>query len=57
MTGVQTCALPICSTIFLFSGSQEDLIAQDKFGKFKALLGDGSYNSIEIKSWRQEGGI
>ncbi|MCI9050731.1 MAG: hypothetical protein HFI05_02215 [Lachnospiraceae bacterium] len=46
-----------CSTIFLFSGSQEDLIAQDKFGKFKALLGDGSYNSIEIKSWRQEGGI
>lgn len=39
------------STIFLFSGSKEDLIAQDRFGKLQALLGDGSYNSIELVSW------
>lgn len=43
------------STIFLFSGSQEDLLAQDRFGKFRALIGDGSYNSIKVKSWKQEG--
>lgn len=43
-----------CSTIFLYSGSKEDLLAQDKFGKFKAIIGDGSYNSIEVKSWRMK---
>ena len=42
------------STIFLFSGSKDDLLAQDKFNKFKALLGDGSYNSIEVKSWERK---
>lgn len=41
-----------CTTIFLYSGSQEDLLAQDRFGKFKAIIGDGSYNSIDVKSWK-----
>ena len=40
-----------CSTIFLYGGSKKDLLAQDKFGRLASLDGDGSYNSIEIKSW------
>lgn len=39
------------STIFLFNGTLNDLIAQDKFNKFKSLVGDGSYNSLMAKSW------
>lgn len=39
------------STIFLFSGSKEDLIAQDRFGKLQLSIGDGTYNSIEVVSW------
>jgi len=38
-------------TVFLFSGSKEDLIAQDRFGKLRALFGDGAFNSIEVRSW------
>lgn len=41
------------STIFLFSGSKKDLEAQDRFGKFRALEGDGSYNSLKIYSWER----
>ena len=40
-----------CSTIFLYGGTKKDILAQDKFSKLKYLEGDGSYNSIEIKSW------
>lgn len=39
------------STVFLFSGSKEDLLAQDRFGKLQGMLGDGAFNSIEVKSW------
>lgn len=44
-------------TIFLFSGTKEDLKAQDRFGKLQALIGDGSYNSIEVKSWERKGTV
>ena len=40
-----------CSTIFLYGGTKKDLHAQDKFNKLMYLEGDGSYNSLEIKSW------
>jgi len=40
-----------CFTIFLYNGSKYDLVAQDKFGKLKYLIGDGSYNSVNIKSF------
>lgn len=39
------------STIFLYGGSKKDLVAQDRFNKLPYLEGDGSYNSLEIKSW------
>lgn len=42
------------STIFLYSGTYKDLIAQDTFGKLRMLIGDGSYNSIEVKSFYYE---
>lgn len=40
-----------CSTIFLFNGSKFDLSAKDSFGKLRRMEGDGSFNSICIKSW------
>ena len=40
------------STIFLYDGTGDDLLAQDRFGKLKSFLGDGSYHSIELKSWK-----
>lgn len=39
------------STIFLFSGSAYDLEALDTFGKYQRLLGDGSFNSIQLKNF------
>ena len=39
------------STIFLFNGSNFDLEALDTFGKYKRLLGDGSFNSILLKDF------
>lgn len=39
------------STIFLYGGTRKDILAQDRFGRLKSLEGDGSYNSIEIKTW------
>ena len=41
------------TTIFLYSGSQSDIEAQDRFGKFKSLLGDGSFNSLKVCSWER----
>lgn len=39
------------STIFLYNGSWEQLIKLDKMNVLAGLLGDGSYNSIENKTW------
>lgn len=39
------------STIFMYSGSWEDMKAQDTFNKLKYVVGDGSYNSIEVQSF------
>lgn len=39
------------NTIFLYSGSESDLLAQDRFGRLKMIIGDGSYNSIQVRSW------
>ncbi len=44
------------STVFLYSGCRDDLVAQDTFGNLQALFGDGSYNSVMVKSWRRKGG-
>ncbi len=41
-------------TVFLYSGSKEDLLAQDTFGHLRSILGDGSYNSLSIVSWKKE---
>ena len=40
------------STIFLYGGTKDDLLAQDTFGRLRSLLNDGSYNSIAVKSWK-----
>lgn len=40
-----------CSTFFLYSGAKADLIAQDKFKRFQSIIGDGSFNSVEVRSW------
>ena len=39
------------ATIFLFNGSIRDLEALDTFGKFKALEGNGTFMSVEIKNY------
>lgn len=39
------------STIFIYDGSWEQLIKVDKMNVLTGLLGDGSYNSIEVKTW------
>ena len=40
------------STVFIYDGSWEQLIKVDKLNTLTGLLGDGSYNSIEVKNWR-----
>lgn len=40
-----------CPTIFIYNGSKADLYAQDRFGKLRFLEGDGSYNTLCIKSF------
>lgn len=40
-----------CSTIFLYNGTRNDLYAQDRFEKLRFLEGDGSYNTVCIKSF------
>ena len=42
-----------CSTIFIYNGSRADLYAQDNFGKLKYLEGDGSFNTLCIKSFEE----
>lgn len=42
-----------CSTIFIFNGSRNDLYAQDRFDKLKYLEGDGSFNTVCIKSFEE----
>ena len=41
------------STIFLFNGAWERIEAADTFNAFTAYLGDGSYCSFDVKSWRE----
>jgi hypothetical protein len=40
------------STIFLYNGAWEQLVYNDSRGSLKAMLGDGSYNTIENRTWR-----
>lgn len=40
-----------CPTIFIYNGSRHDLYAQDRFEKLRFLEGDGSYNTVCIKSF------
>lgn len=40
------------STIFLYDGTWEQLIRNDKQGILTGLLGDGNYNTIEARTWR-----
>lgn len=39
------------STIFLYDGSWQQLVYNDKNGILTGLVGDGSYNTLESKSW------
>ena len=38
-------------TIFLYSGSEEDLKNQDKFDKMKYIKGSGAYNTVFIRTF------
>ena len=38
-------------TIFLYSGTKEDLKKQDYFGKMKYITGTGAFNSIKVESF------
>ncbi|MCM1215089.1 MAG: hypothetical protein NC548_11280 [Lachnospiraceae bacterium] len=38
-------------TIFLYDGSWEQLIHGDRFNVLAGLQGDGTYNTLDIKSW------
>ena len=41
-------------TIFLYDGSKEDLLAQDKYGRLEDILGDGSYHTIQCYSYTKK---
>lgn len=41
-------------TIFLFDGSKEDLLAQDKYNRLEDVLGDGSYHTIQCFSYTRK---
>lgn len=41
-------------TIFLYDGSKEDLLAQDKYYRIEDILGDGSYHSVVCYSYVKE---
>lgn len=41
------------STIFIFNGTWESLTYMDSKGVMKSLLGDGSYGTIENRTWRR----
>ncbi len=40
------------STVFMFNGEYKDIEAQDRFGKIKYIVGDGSFNSLLVKSFK-----
>ena len=40
-----------CSTILIYNGTRNDLYAQDRFCKLRFLEGDGSFNTLCIKSF------
>lgn len=39
------------STIFLYSGSWSYLVNGDKSGLLQGMVGDGSFGTVEVKSW------
>lgn len=39
------------STIFIFDGTWQQLVYSDKNNILSGLVGDGSYNTLEVKSW------
>ena len=41
------------STIFLFNGTWERLVAADTFKSFTAYQGDGSYCTFSVNNWRE----
>lgn len=41
-------------TIFLYDGSKDDLLAQDRYDRLSDILGDGSYHSILCYSYEKE---
>lgn len=41
-------------TIFLYDGSKDDLLAQDKYGRIEDILGDGSYHTVACYSYTKE---
>ena len=43
------------STIFFYDGLYEDVENQDVFGKMKYIKGNGSFNTIEVKSFNKKG--
>lgn len=40
------------STFFLFSGTKEDLLQQDRFGKLKSMIGDGAFNTVDVVAFQ-----
>lgn len=40
------------STIFMYNGAYKDLEAQDRFMKLKYIIGDGSFNTLLVKSFK-----
>lgn len=45
------------STIFLYNGAWADLVEFDKFGIISGLKGDGTYGTLEVKSWYAVGKV
>lgn len=45
------------STIFLFNGTWERIVAADTYSAFTAYQGDGSYCSFSVKTWKEVNGI
>lgn len=41
-------------TIFLYDGSKEDLLAQDKYDRLSYMIGDGSYHTMECYSYSKQ---
>lgn len=41
-------------TIFMYDGSKQDLINQDKYDKLQYIEGDGNYHTVKIFSYHKE---